>query len=120
MSPFTRELPASKAVRARRTRRPLRSTPPRRSRVGRAPMSAPTEHAGEAGEMAEQNVTPELLKEWCLPDPGADKKSRGDVVVIGGTLRTPGGVMLAGEATMRVGAGRLGVLAAGPRDAQDV
>src|SRR3546814_12548989 len=100
MSPFTRELPTSKAVRARRTRRPLRSTPPRRSRVGRAPMSAPTEHAGEAGEMAAQNVTSDLLKEWGLPDTGADTTQRGDVFVISGSLRTPGGGRREGEGTL--------------------
>lgn len=68
--------------------------------------------------MTAQNVASELLQEWGLPDPGADKKSRGDVVVIGGSLRTPGGVMLAGEAALRVGAGRLGVFAPGSIDAQ--
>ncbi|MCR2783778.1 MULTISPECIES: NAD(P)H-hydrate dehydratase [unclassified Microbacterium] len=65
-----------------------------------------------------QPVTPDLLTSWGLPDPGADKKSRGDVLVVGGSRRTPGGVMLAGEAALRVGAGRLGVFVPGSIDAQ--
>lgn len=52
-------------------------------------------------------VTPELLREWPLPDPASDKKSRGQVVVIGGAARTPGGVALAGLAALRAGAGHL-------------
>ncbi|MCR2812589.1 NAD(P)H-hydrate dehydratase [Microbacterium sp. zg.Y1090] len=67
---------------------------------------------------APQPVTEELLAQWGLPDPGADKKARGDVIVIGGSRRTPGGVMLAGEATLRVGAGRLAVFVPGSIDAQ--
>ncbi|MCK6065071.1 MULTISPECIES: NAD(P)H-hydrate dehydratase [Microbacterium] len=65
-----------------------------------------------------ETVTPERLRAWGLPDPGDDKKARGDVVVVGGSRRTPGGVMLAGEAALRVGAGRLGVFAPGSIDAQ--
>ena len=55
-------------------------------------------------------VTPDLLREWGLPDPGDSKKSRGDVVVVGGSRRSPGAVFLAGEAALRVGAGRLAVV----------
>ncbi|MFH8252659.1 NAD(P)H-hydrate dehydratase [Microbacterium sp. B2969] len=55
-------------------------------------------------------VTPELLRGWGLPDPGESKKSRGDVVVVGGSRRSPGAVFLAGEAALRVGAGRLAVV----------
>lgn len=55
-------------------------------------------------------VTADVLRRWGLPDPGESKKSRGDVVVIGGSRRTPGGVLLAGEAALRVGAGRLALL----------
>lgn len=64
------------------------------------------------------SVTAELLRSWGLPDPGESKKDRGDVIVVGGSRRTPGGVMLAGEAALRVGAGRLAVLAPGSIDAQ--
>lgn len=55
-------------------------------------------------------VTAELLRSWGLPEPGASKKSRGRVIVVGGSRRTPGAVVLAGEAALRVGAGRLGVV----------
>ena len=50
-------------------------------------------------------VTPALLREWGLPDPGDSKKSRGRVMVVGGSRRSPGAVLLAGEAALRVGAG---------------
>jgi hydroxyethylthiazole kinase-like uncharacterized protein yjeF len=62
-------------------------------------------------------VTPSLLSEWGLPDPGGDKKARGNVIVVGGSRRTPGGVMLAGEASLRVGAGRLAVFVPASIDA---
>jgi hydroxyethylthiazole kinase-like uncharacterized protein yjeF len=78
-------------------------------------MSAPSEsRLGDAGASTPaQDVTPALLKAWGLPEPGGDKKSRGDVAVVGGSRRTPGGVILAAEATLRVGAGRVGVYAPG-------
>lgn len=63
-------------------------------------------------------VTPELLREWGLPDPGDSKKSRGEVVVVGGSRRSPGAVFLAGEAALRVGAGRLAVVVPASVDAQ--
>jgi len=52
-------------------------------------------------------VTPRLLA--TLPIPAADgtKKARGDVVVVGGSRRSPGAVQLAGVSALRVGAGRL-------------
>jgi ADP-dependent NAD(P)H-hydrate dehydratase len=52
-------------------------------------------------------VTPELLRGWELPDPASSKKARGQVIVIGGAARTPGGVALAGLAALRVGAGHV-------------
>jgi ADP-dependent NAD(P)H-hydrate dehydratase len=52
-------------------------------------------------------VTPELLRGWSLPDPTGSKKSRGQVVVVGGAAATPGGVALAGLAALRVGAGHV-------------
>lgn len=56
-------------------------------------------------------VTPRLLRDWALPEPaeGGDKHSRGTVVVVGGARSTPGAVLLAGLAALRVGAGRLSV-----------
>jgi hydroxyethylthiazole kinase-like uncharacterized protein yjeF len=55
----------------------------------------------------ERTVTPNLLRDWPLPDPGSGKYGRGQVVVIGGAARTPGAAMLAALAALRVGAGRL-------------
>ncbi|WP_285113675.1 NAD(P)H-hydrate dehydratase [Leifsonia sp. fls2-241-R2A-40a] len=54
-----------------------------------------------------QTVTPELLRGWPLPEPSGSKRSRGEVVVVGGALRSPGAALLAGRAALRVGAGRL-------------
>ncbi|MDF2920352.1 MAG: nnrD [Microbacterium sp.] len=66
---------------------------------------------------APQIVTRDLLREWGLPDAGDSKKSRGDVLVVGGSLRTPGAVILALEATLRVGAGRAAAIVPGTIDA---
>lgn len=61
-----------------------------------------------------QRVTDRLLREWPLPrlKPGADKQSRGDVLVVGGSREIPGAVLLAGEATLRAGAGRVRIATA--------
>jgi hydroxyethylthiazole kinase-like uncharacterized protein yjeF len=52
-------------------------------------------------------VTPNTLRDWPLPSGADSKYARGNVVVIGGARKTPGGVLLAGVSTLRVGAGRL-------------
>jgi hydroxyethylthiazole kinase-like uncharacterized protein yjeF len=54
-------------------------------------------------------VTSSFLRSWPLPDveEGGGKHARGTVVVIGGAADTPGAVLLAGIAALRVGAGRL-------------
>jgi ADP-dependent NAD(P)H-hydrate dehydratase len=52
-------------------------------------------------------VTPELLRGWPLPEPEGSKKARGQVLVVGGAAGTPGGVALAGLAALRVGAGHV-------------
>lgn len=57
-----------------------------------------------------ERVTPELLRQWGMPDPGNSKKTRGRVMVVGGSRRSPGAILLAGEAALRVGAGRLGLV----------
>ena len=57
-------------------------------------------------------VTPALLREWGLPDPGSSKNSRGRLTVVGGSKTSPGAVVLAGEAALRVGAGKVGVITA--------
>ena len=55
----------------------------------------------------ERVVTPQMLRDWPLPEPGSSKESRGTVLVVGGSRFTPGAVLLAGEAALRAGAGRL-------------
>src|SRR3954469_11951895 len=54
-------------------------------------------------------VTPEVLRKWQLPEPTGDKNSRGSILVIGGSSETLGAVVLAGEAAMRAGPGRVQV-----------
>lgn len=56
-----------------------------------------------------ETVTPALLHDWPLPVPSEGKESRGHVVVVAGTRRTPGAAVLAGEAALRAGAGKLTV-----------
>lgn len=63
-------------------------------------------------------VTPALLRGWSLPDPGSDKESRGVVLVVGGNRGTPGAVILSGEASLRVGGGKLQVGTAAGTSAQ--
>lgn len=52
-------------------------------------------------------VSGAVLREWGLPEPGESKKSRGEIVIVGGARSSPGAVILAGEAALRVGAGRV-------------
>ncbi|MEP6943272.1 MAG: NAD(P)H-hydrate dehydratase [Betaproteobacteria bacterium] len=54
-------------------------------------------------------LTLAALRRWPLPKPSArgDKEARGHVWVIGGSPETPGAVILAAEAAMRAGAGKL-------------
>ncbi|MDX6199337.1 MAG: ADP-dependent NAD(P)H-hydrate dehydratase [Actinomycetota bacterium] len=61
-------------------------------------------------------VTPQLLRDWPLPTPDDDgtKHARGTVCVVGGAVSTPGAVLLAGLAALRVGAGRLQILTVDP------
>ena len=61
---------------------------------------------------AELVVTPSLLKGWTLPEveDGQDKNARGMVLVVGGSVSTPGAVLLSGLAALRTGAGKLQVL----------
>jgi ADP-dependent NAD(P)H-hydrate dehydratase len=53
-----------------------------------------------------------LLRKWPLPspDPDGDKLDRGQVLVVGGSVEVPGGVLLSGIAALRAGAGKLQVL----------
>lgn len=60
--------------------------------------------------MSDQRViTPALLRDWPLPDPGSSKETRGRTLVVGGHVETPGAVLLAAEAALRCGAGKLQV-----------
>jgi len=52
-------------------------------------------------------LTPAFLREHPLPQPTGGKDARGGVLVLGGARGTPGAVVLAGLAALRVGAGRL-------------
>src|SRR5689334_18595127 len=61
---------------------------------------------------APRAVTPDLLRGWPLPEPDGTKYARGQVLVVGGTCTTPGSVMLASLAALRMGAGRLTVATA--------
>jgi ADP-dependent NAD(P)H-hydrate dehydratase len=72
----------------------------------RSEASSDASGAAPAGSSATQ-ITPSLLRDWPLPSAGADKYSRGAVLVIGGARRTPGAALLAGTAALRAGAGRL-------------
>jgi hydroxyethylthiazole kinase-like uncharacterized protein yjeF len=53
-----------------------------------------------------RDLDAEQLGAWPLPDPAGGKEGRGRVVVVGGSRRTPGAVLLAAEAAMRAGAGK--------------
>lgn len=68
-------------------------------------MSSPAE-APPAGAPAGA-ITPSMLRDWSLPRPEGSKRSRGHVLVVGGSPSTPGAVLLAGLAALRVGAGVL-------------
>lgn len=56
-----------------------------------------------------QVLSPAVLRDWPLPLPGegGSKLARGTVLVVGGSRRTPGAVLLAGTAALRAGAGTL-------------
>lgn len=71
----------------------------------RSESRSPSHAAGQ--DAPPSQITPSLLRDWPLPSPGADKYSRGAVLVIGGARRTPGATLLAGTAALRAGAGRL-------------
>ncbi len=54
-------------------------------------------------------VTAALLRDWPLPGPEGSKEAKGRLLVLGGSVRTPGAVLLAAEAALRVGAGKVQV-----------
>src|SRR3954467_15161811 len=57
-------------------------------------------------------ITPPLLRRWALPEPTGGKNARGSILVIGGSSQTLGAVLLAAEAALRAGAGKLQVATA--------
>jgi hydroxyethylthiazole kinase-like uncharacterized protein yjeF len=57
-------------------------------------------------------VTPQVLRAWPLPEPTGGKNARGSILVIGGSSETLGAVLLAAEAALRAGAGKLQVATA--------
>lgn len=61
----------------------------------------------EPGGRGTVAVTPALLRSWALPSPAGDKEAKGRLLVIGGSDSTPGAVLLAAEAALRVGAGKI-------------
>ena len=65
----------------------------------------PTAPAPEPAVVA----TSAVLRAWPLPAPGQGKDARGRVLVVGGSAQTPGAVLLAAEAALRCGAGKLQV-----------
>jgi ADP-dependent NAD(P)H-hydrate dehydratase len=56
-----------------------------------------------------KHVTKALYAEWPLPDPGSSKQARGTVLMVGGSASVPGAMLLAGEAALRAGGGKLQV-----------
>lgn len=63
--------------------------------------------------VAVRALTRSALRRWPLPDPGndADKETRGQVLVVAGSPEIPGAAILAGEAALRAGAGKLVIAA---------
>jgi hydroxyethylthiazole kinase-like uncharacterized protein yjeF len=60
--------------------------------------------------MADANavrLSPAVLHDWPLPRLDGDKNSRGTVLIVGGARQTPGSVLLAAEAALRLGAGKV-------------
>lgn len=57
-------------------------------------------------------VTPQLLRTQPVPEPAGGKEGRGRVLIAGGSRATPGAVLLAAEAALRSGAGKLQVATA--------
>lgn len=54
-------------------------------------------------------VTSAVLRDWPLPAAGVGKDARGRMLLVGGSDQTPGAIMLAAEAALRSGAGKLAI-----------
>jgi ADP-dependent NAD(P)H-hydrate dehydratase len=57
-------------------------------------------------------VDPGVLRDWPLPEPGSDKEERGRLLMVAGSRDTPGAGLLAAEAALRVGAGKVRLVTA--------
>jgi ADP-dependent NAD(P)H-hydrate dehydratase len=55
-------------------------------------------------------VTPQVLRDWRLPEPTGGKEARGSILVVGASTETLGAVLLSAEAALRSGAGKLQVV----------
>jgi ADP-dependent NAD(P)H-hydrate dehydratase len=54
-------------------------------------------------------VTPHLLRDWPLPEPGSDKHARGAALLVCGSRDAPGAAVLCAESVLRVGGGKVQV-----------
>lgn len=72
--------------------------------------------AGKQTAPSSREISTALLRRWPLPEPAGwlGKDGRGSVLVVGGCKQTPGAVVLAGLAALRVGAGRLQLASSRP------
>jgi len=52
-------------------------------------------------------IDADFLRHWPIPAPGGDKEAHGRVLVIGGSMEMPGAVLLAANAALRAGAGKV-------------
>ena len=50
-----------------------------------------------------------LFARWPLPEPGSEKHARGTILMVGGSATVPGAMLLAGDAALRAGGGKLQV-----------
>jgi ADP-dependent NAD(P)H-hydrate dehydratase len=60
------------------------------------------------------DLTPAVLRNWPLPQPGfdGDKEARGHLLLVAGSAEMPGAAILAGDAALRAGAGKLTIATA--------
>ncbi|MGO4382392.1 NAD(P)H-hydrate dehydratase [Pseudoduganella sp. RAF53_2] len=60
------------------------------------------------------DITPNVLREWPLPQPrhDGDKEARGHVLVVAGSREMPGAAILAANSALRAGAGKLTIATA--------
>lgn len=64
---------------------------------------------GERPDADTRVVTAALLRDWPVPRVQGGKDAKGRLLIVGGSESTPGAVLLAAEAALRVGAGKVQV-----------